>query len=108
VVEPNSPYSFQATVGDASTRFQFIESLPMSVDNSQNNSNLAVWEGNNNLFIVCATDEVIKQVSVYSVEGNLVCQGTQSSYDISHLSKAMYLVKVITNKQIVTKKIIRK
>jgi hypothetical protein len=108
VVEPNSPYSFQATIGESSARFQFIESLPMSINNPQNNSNLAVWESNNSLFIVCATDEVIKQVSVYSVEGNLVCQGIQSSYDISYLSKAMYLVKVITNKQIVTKKIIRK
>ncbi len=108
VVEPNSPYSFQAIIGESSARFQFIESLPMSIDNSQINSNLTVWESNNNLFIVCANDEIIKQVCIYSVEGNLVSKGVQSSYDISHLSKAMYLVKVITNKQIVTKKIIRK
>jgi hypothetical protein len=108
LVESNSPYSFEATVGEPSARFQFIESLPMSVNNPQNSSNLTVWESNNKLFVVCANDEIIKQISIYSVEGNLIYQGVQSSYDISHLSKAMYLVKVITNKQIVTKKIVRK
>ena len=34
IVEPNTPYSFNASVGDASTRFQFVESAPLSVNNT--------------------------------------------------------------------------
>ena len=108
VVEPNTPYSFNATVGDANTRFQFIESLPMSVDNSQNSSNITIWESNKILYILNFSNNAIKQVIIYGTDGKIVHNGTQTTTDLSNLSSGMYMVKVITESKTQVKKIIIK
>jgi len=108
VIAPNSPYSFNATVGDANTRFQFVESLPMYIDNNNNNNTqITVWCSNNTLYIINPDNEDIKQVEIYSLDGKLVYHGITKTVDLSNLSKAMYLVKIITNKNIVSKTIIK-
>jgi hypothetical protein len=104
VVEPNTPYTFNATVGDASSRFQFIESLPLSI-NSPDNMNLTIWESNKMLYIVNPSDENIKQIRIYGTDGKLVHQGNQPATDLKSLSSGVYIVKVITTTKTQIKKI---
>ena len=105
IVEPNTPYSFNASVGDASTRFQFVESAPLSVNNTANNADLTIWESSKMLYIINSSDEQIKQVRIYSIDGKLVHQGNQSTADLKNLSSGVYIVKVITTNKTQIKKI---
>jgi len=102
IVKPNMLYSFKATVGDENTRFQFIESLPLNIDNNNTNTQITVWCSNNTLYIINPDNEDIKQVEIYSLDGKLVYHGITKTVDLSNLSKAMYLVRVITNKGTIT------
>lgn len=104
-VEPNELYSFKAEIGDTNTRFQFIEPIPMSINNGQNSANLTVWESNKKLFVTISSNETIKQISLYTVAGKLVCQAIQSGHDISNLSSGIYIVEVTTERSVHTKKI---
>ncbi len=105
IVEPNAPYTFNASVGDASSRFQFIDPLPMSLENPQKEPSPTVWESNNILYIICPTQETIIQVSIFTLDGKLVYQGDKPTIDLNNFGKAMYLARISTNKQNFTKKI---
>lgn len=108
VIEPNTPYFFEAKVEEISARFQFIEPLPMSIDQNANKNILTVWESNNFLYILTANDDEIKQVNVFGMDGKFVHQGTALITDLNYLTPGVYLAKVSTQNKTQIKKIIIK
>jgi Leucine-rich repeat (LRR) protein len=54
-----------------------------------------------------STNIQLQKIKVYSIAGKLIKETTESTIDFSNVSKGVYLLKVITDKGIVTKKIMK-
>jgi len=107
IIYPDVPYVFTPAAGDPINRFQFIEPSGSGVE-TIGNSTVMVWESANKLFIDHLNDASISNIKVFDMEGRLVFVGNQTVTDLNHLSRAMYLVKVTTDKETVVKKIMIK
>jgi hypothetical protein len=107
IIYPNVPYVFTPATGDPVNRFQFIEQSGVGVA-TQTEQTLMIWESGNKLYISNLGEETLSDVKIFDMEGRLVFEGNQAVTDLNNLSRAMYLVRTTTNKQVVVKKIMIK
>jgi len=107
IIYPDVPYVFTPAAGDPINRFQFIEPSGSGVE-TIGNSTVMVWENINKLHIGNLANAKIENIQVFDMDGRLVFVGNQTITDLNHLSRAMYLVKVTTDKETVVKKIMIK
>jgi len=107
IINPNTQYTFTETPQDNKDRFVFITSVASGINNGNNKlSEVLLYEINNILNVF--TDENLISVNLYSLQGTLVLQGNSKTTDLNTLSKGIYMVRVITDKQMKTKKILIK
>ncbi len=104
-IYPNIPYIFTPTESDMVDRFEFKEPITSGV--TENNlSQIMVWQSNKKLYVQNLDNEVIKEIKLYDIQGRLVFTGNQNVSDLSHLTSSTYIVKIITDRQNIIKKII--
>lgn len=104
VIQAGQNYVFTAQPDDNAERFR-IGYITTEL-NTDLSSNIKIWEYNNELHVAIPDSEILEFVTVYSVLGNTLVH-TQTTYcDLSALSKGMYVVKVKTNEQTQTSKIV--
>jgi hypothetical protein len=105
----NASYNFTGLTTDNTERFNLIFSLsPLSIP-KQNASNATIYIYNNVLYI--NTPENIKQLIVYNVLGEQVesiNNQNLTSISLNGLPKAYYIVKVITDKNVYSEKVLVK
>lgn len=104
-VPAGTPYVYTASSGDPVERFTFTETLS-SIDN--HNFSVNVWEHNNILYIQNETNDYLKNVTIYNMQGQVVMDFRDNMKDLNSLSPAQYIVKVSTENGIVVNKIIVK
>ncbi|MFZ4400375.1 MAG: metallophosphoesterase, partial [Bacteroidales bacterium] len=104
----NPIYSFNGTIGENANRFVIhFMMLPNSIKETNNTSNTSIYSYENTVYVNSA--EVIKTIEVYNMLGQLIKSKVGNNNKINSLnlehSTAYYLVKVITDKAIYTKKV---
>jgi hypothetical protein len=102
---PQTEYVFVANSSDLADRFVFKENLT-NVDELLHS--LSVWENNNILYIENLTNEQINNVSIFNMQGQMVMQFSDNVMDLSKLSPAAYIVKVVAGNKSVVEKVIVK
>ena len=105
-IQPEQQYEFVAQQLDNSARFEFV--LGTTGIEKQLFTNISVWEYNNMLNVVVPADQHLESISVYNLLGSLVLKTNQTQSDLNSLAKGLYIVKVKTDKQAITEKIIIK
>lgn len=105
IISAGTQYVYTASSTDPEDRFTFTE-ITMGIENQI--SNINVWENNNILYIQNLTDNSIKDVCIYNMQGQLVMQFNSNVKDLSELTPAVYIVKVNTDESSVVKKVIVK
>jgi hypothetical protein len=104
-IQSGMQYVYTASSADPVERFTFTEILS---DIENHNLSINVWENNNILYIQNETNNYLKNVSIYNMQGQIVMQFNDNMKDLSCLSPAQYIVKVSTENGIVVNKIIVK
>ena len=105
----NPSYSFTHEFGDAPNRFEVLFSgFVVGVDDVMENTNVNIFSNNNNIIINSNYDKV--KLEVYNLNGQLLLQkninNSGTSTISTNLAQGIYIVKVISNEEIVTKKIV--
>ncbi len=103
IIEPGSIYTFTASFSDMEDRFVFETDLLSIQDKLKE---LDVWEYNNTVFVKSNTNE--SQISVINMQGVEVYSNTGNTFNLNHLSPAMYVVKVKSGEQTRIEKIVIK
>ncbi|MDD4148739.1 MAG: fibronectin type III domain-containing protein, partial [Bacteroidales bacterium] len=106
IISPNYNYVFTAQTDDDPARFKFFLEPTDITEDALENTN--VWAFNNILYINTPEDQVIDNVSLYTVQGQLVMQFKDKVKDLTGLAPAMYVVKVNAGTDTVIEKIIVK
>ena len=57
--------------------------------------------------LVIIEGEGIQQTELYSISGQKVFQTQENRFDISHLSSGVYLVKITTITEVITKRVVK-
>jgi hypothetical protein len=104
-IQPETPYTYSATSTDLAERFTFVE---ISLDIENQSANINVWENNNILYIQNLTSNPINNVSILNMQGQMVMQFSDNVMDLSKLSPAAYIVKVVAGNKSVVEKVIVK
>jgi hypothetical protein len=106
----NSTYNFASSVTDNANRFQLIFALsPLSVtDNVIENTSIY----SNNYSIYINSNETIKQIAIYNTLGQLIkTVATTNGMTVVNMKEnaaGYYLVKVVTNKNVYSEKVLIK
>ncbi len=103
IIEPGSNYTFTASFSDMEDRFVFATDL-LSIQDKINT--LDMWEYNNTVFVKSNTND--SQISVINMQGVEVYSNTGNTFNLNHLSPAMYVVKVKSGEQTRIEKIVIK
>lgn len=108
VISPNSEYTFSGSPLDINDRFTFINDITdINIDNPTRIENeLVIYEASNILFTIIPEGEYLESINIYSINGSLVLKSSSLETDMSVLSSAVYIVKVQTDKQVKTAKVL--
>lgn len=98
------------TTGDEiyTTSFTISENLT-SVNENNNKTTLKIYPNPATERFFVWSNHSIQQIEIYGLNGQLVLSttNTQNSVEVSGLEKGIYLVKVVTDKQVTIKKLIK-
>lgn len=104
----NPTYSFNYTVGDDLDRFQLIFDGFSGIEDVNTENNINVFSDKNTIFINSEYENA--KVEVLNINGQLLLQENISAKGISSIntnfSAGIYLVKVSTNEETITKKVV--
>jgi M6 family metalloprotease-like protein len=103
----NSSYSFSATTNDNANRFQLLFSaLPMNISDNIL-KNISIYAFDNSIYI--NSNEPIQQINIYNTLGQLIktIENTNGkvAVNMSEYADGNYIVKLITNKDVYSKKV---
>ncbi|NVN95788.1 MAG: T9SS type A sorting domain-containing protein [Bacteroidetes bacterium] len=106
----NANYTFAATTNDNADRFQLIfAASPLGISDNQI-QNTSIYSNNNNIYIT--SNETVKQISVYNTLGQLVktIENTNGMIVVNMNGNVdgYYIVRVITNKNVYSEKVLIK
>jgi len=104
IILPNTEYSFTALSDDNLDRFEILDQATVSTPEFSA-EDLVVWSHNNILYVDNLQTSALKQVVVYDILGSEVFTSVSAKTNLSGLSRGVYLVRVITDKQTVVKKV---
>jgi hypothetical protein len=105
-IYPGQNYVFFANPDDNSQRFQFSYDLTGITEETAND--ISVWAFENALRVEPQNGEEIENISVYTIQGQLVMQFTELEKDLSELSPAVYVVRVNSGNEVKIEKIVIK
>ena len=106
----NASYTFAATTNDNADRFQLIfAASPLGISDNQI-QNTSIYSNDNNIYI--NSNETVKQISIYNTLGQLVktIENTNGTIIVNMNGNVdgYYIVKVITNKNVYSEKVLIK
>ncbi|MFZ4400804.1 MAG: lamin tail domain-containing protein [Bacteroidales bacterium] len=106
----NPNYTFAATTNDNADRFQLIfAASPLGILDNQI-QNTSIYSNNNNIYI--NSNEVVKQISIYNTLGQLVKTIDSNNgtiiVNMNGNVNGYYIVRVITNKNVYSEKVLIK
>jgi len=106
----NPNYTFAATTNDNADRFQLIfAASPLGILDNQI-QNTSIFSNNNNIYI--NSNEVVKQISIYNTLGQLVKTIDSNNgtiiVNMNGNVNGYYIVRVITNKNVYSEKVLIK
>ena len=104
IILPNTEYSFTALSDDNLDRFEILDQATVSTPEFSA-EDIVVWSHNNILYVDNLQTSELKQVVVYDILGSEVFTSVSAKTNLSGLSRGVYLVRVITDKQTVVKKV---
>jgi len=104
IVLPETDYVFTAIPTDNTERFEIVDQSTLST-RIFNKDELLVWQYNNILYIDNLQKEQLRQIVIYDILGTEVLYSVSSKTDLNALSRGVYLVRVLTDKQTVVRKI---
>jgi len=104
-VPAGTPYFYTASSVDPVERFTFTETLS-DIDN--HNFSVNIWEHNNILYIQHETNNKLRNVTIYNMQGQVVMDFRDDVKDLNSLAPAQYIVKVSTENGTAVNKIIVK
>ena len=97
-IYPGENYVFTATPDDNPQRFQFSYDLSGISDETAND--ISVWAFENVLRVEPKNGEAIDEISIYSIQGQLLMKFTEIEKDLSGLAPAVYIVKVSVGNEV--------
>lgn len=97
-IYPGENYVFTATPDDNPQRFQFSYDLTGISDETAND--ISVWAFENVLRVEPKNGEAIDEISIYSIQGQLLMKFTEIEKDLSGLAPAVYIVKVSVGNEV--------
>jgi hypothetical protein len=102
----NPTYTFAATIGENANRFVLHFATPNGI-NEPNAGNISIYANNNNIYV--NTTELVKEISVYNMLGQVITtiSGNAKSLNTISMNNATgnYVVKVTTEKGVRTEKV---
>lgn len=106
-LKTNPTYNFTYSSGDTPNRFEIIFDGFVGVEDVATENNLNIFSNKNTIFI--NSDTKNSRVEVYNLNGQLLLQKNISNLGLNsvdvNLPQSIYLVKVITDKEIFTTKV---
>jgi hypothetical protein len=107
-----SSYSFTATINDNADRFQLIfASSPLGIINNNVIQQTSIYSNNHDIFI--NSNESIKQIIIYNTIGQLIkkienVEKGNTVINMKDYAMSYYIVKVITNHNVYSEKVLIK
>ncbi|MFZ4401684.1 MAG: BNR-repeat neuraminidase N-terminal domain-containing protein [Bacteroidales bacterium] len=106
----NSNYSFAATTNDNANRFQLLFALsPLGITNT-GIQNTSIYANNNKIYI--NSNEAIQNIAIYNTLGQLIKTVANNSgtisVDMKDNAMGYYIVKIVTNKNVYSEKVLVK
>jgi hypothetical protein len=105
LVYPDETYTFAAYPNSQSARFEFFNGLTVGASKPSFMGVIHIWTDNRQLHIKIPHDENIVSIQLINVLGQTINISSSTPVNLNSLAKGIYLVKVKTNMQISTKKI---
>ncbi len=106
IIYPDIPYTFMPNANNIVKRFEFIKTLPATI-NESNSGSIMVWESNGILNIDNLENQILKEIRVFDMQGKLVFVGNENYCNVNHLTRGIYMLMVSTDKRIEFKKIFK-
>lgn len=105
-----APYTFASEIGTFNDRFTIVfEATPLSVTNPVANTNTIAAVRNANAIAVNSGSAALQQITVYDITGRIITDvkgsGFEATVPTSNVSNQVLLVKIVTDKGTVTKKL---
>ncbi len=105
-----APYTFASEIGTFNDRFTIVfEATPLSVTNPVANNNTIAAVRNANAIAVNSGSAALQQITVYDITGRIItdvkASGFEATVPTSNVSNQVLLVKIVTDKGTVTKKL---
>lgn len=85
----------------------FVNSEILSTGDVNSNNNIALVPNPAQDILNIKTQELIKVIKIYSLQGSLVQEGSSASIDVSQLNAGLYFVQITFEGKTVTKKLIK-
>ena len=102
-------YSFNADANDNANRFKVHFGAPNGIINNNGNGGINIYSNNNTVYINNQGTEKIKDIVVYDLLGKELLRKQASNSTVNTLdmqfASAYYMIKVITNSNVYTKKV---
>ncbi len=102
-------YTFAATTVDNENRFELIFALaPLAISNDVIQNNTSIYAYDNTITI--KTNETIKNIAIYNTMGQLIktVEPTKMTVNMNGYSTGNYIVKVVTDKNVYSEKVLVK
>jgi len=106
--EQNKTNYYQLKQVDFNAYFVYSEIITLEPQTIKNSISISPIPMQNELNISTESNEIIETVSVYDINGKLVLQANnEENIDVSKLINGVYTIKVITDKQVFSTKIVK-
>ena len=89
------------------TGFKSVTENPaLSVTDHEWINDLSITLSNDQIEIIASNDIKIQEYTLYDVSGNIITKGTKSTSQTIHIANGVYILKLVSNKGLLTKRII--
>jgi len=84
------------------------QAYTVNVNQNEKTLNVTIYPNPTSSLLTVKTDKVINKIEVYSILGRKIYQKTNSNVvNIAHLNAGIYLIKIYSKKNVITKQIIK-
>ena len=110
VLSPSDTFEFDYEVGELNERF-ILHFKDVTAVHSMETAESFAYVVNNSLYVELTDDEAVEAIQIFNLNGQLVneqniANQTLIKIDLHHLSKASYIIKLISNTKVKTQKFI--